>query len=94
MVFTGNLLFEEPCVRTARILQKIVNSLEPDIQLTCDTPANHPTGKMPVLDLEIWVKNNKVEYSFYSKPVSSKFTILKRTALSNVIKNTPFSRSV
>ena len=38
------------------------------------------------MDVEIGVQNNKIEYSFYSKPVSSKYTILKRTALSDIIK--------
>ena len=86
MVFTGELKFEEPCVRTSRIVQAIANSLEPDIQLTCDTPNNHLSGRMPVLDLEVWVKDNKVMHSLYSKPVSSKYTILKRTALSDTVK--------
>ena len=95
MVFTGQLRFEEPCVRTARIIQNIANSLEPDIQLTCDTPNNHPSGRMPVLDLEVWVKDNRIMHSFYSKPMSSKYTILKRTALSdNVKKHTIFQECI
>ena len=34
----------------------------------------------------VLVKDNKVLHSFYSKPVSSKYTILKRTALSDTVK--------
>ena len=73
-------------IRTAKILNKIANTLEIDIQRTFDVPDNHSDGKMPVLDLKIWIKNNQVMYTFYKKEVSSKYTILKRSALSNSTK--------
>ena len=77
---------DQPAVRTAKVLQKIAISLERDIQMTYDVPENHSDGKMPVLDLKIWVENNKIYYTFYKKDVSSKFIVLKRSALSESIK--------
>ena len=75
---------DQPAVRMAKVLQKIANSLETDIQMTYDVPENHLDGKMPVLDLKIWVNNNKIFYTFYKKDVSSKYTVLKRSALSHL----------
>ena len=81
---------DQPAVRTAKVLQCIANSLEPCIQLTFDTPDMNPNGKMPVLDLEIWTENT-VRHTFYKKQVSSEFTILNRSALSESTKlNTVF----
>ena len=86
---------DSPITRTAKILNKIANTLEVDIQMTFDVPDNHSDGKMPVLDLKIWIKNNQVMYTFYKKEVSSKYTILKRSALSNSTKqNTLFMEAL
>ena len=86
---------DSPSVRTAKVLNLIANSLEPDIQLTFDVPEYHTDGKMPVLDMKIWVEGNKIRYTFYKKDVSSKFTIMKRSALSDSTKkNTLFMEAL
>ena len=43
-------------------------------------------GWLPVLDLEIFVVNNRVEFSFYKKPIASPFTIMFKSALSKQTK--------
>ena len=77
---------DEPGVRTAKLLNVIANTLEGDIQLTYDVPSMHSDSKMPVLDLKIWCEENRVMYTFYKKDISSKYTILKRSALYNNVK--------
>ena len=55
----------------------------------------HSDTKMPVLDLKIWCEENKVMYTFYKKDISSKYTILKRSALSdNVKRDTCFMEAI
>ena len=78
---------EEPTARTARILHKIANSLEANIQLTYDTPDMNTDKRMPVLDLKVWIEKNRICHTFYKKAVSSNFTILKRSALSESTKS-------
>ena len=51
---------DSPSLRTAKILNMIANTLEHDIQMTFDIPENHSDGKMPVLDMEIWVDGIKI----------------------------------
>ena len=77
-------------VRTAKIMVKIANSLEDKIQVTWDVPSNDARGRMPVLDLSVWVREiNGVQKnldSFYKKTAATLYTILKRSALSFRIK--------
>ena len=73
-------------LRTARILTDIANTVSPFIKLTFDCPSLHNDGIMPLLDLGISVKNNKVEYQFYRKEMASQFLIMKRSAMPLSIK--------
>ena len=67
---------------TFEILLKIANTLDSDIQLTMDVPSQNEGGKMPVLDLNVWVSQNVVRHSFYSKPMASPLAIMYKSALS------------
>ena len=76
--------------KTAEIRVKIANSLEKNIQFTWDVPGKNSNGRMPVLDLAVWIQEvngiQTIQHSFYKKPVASPCTILKRSALSFKIK--------
>ena len=70
MTYSKNLAevdTDKPDVRTAKVLNQIANKLEPDIQMTFDVPSLHDDNMMPVLDLKVWVKNNRVLYTFIRK---------------------------
>jgi hypothetical protein len=76
---------------TFNVLQAIANSIHPQIQLTLDIPGNHTDGRMPVLDLKIWVHKDSlglhtIHHTFYKKPVSSPYTILNTSAMSMAVK--------
>ena len=40
----------------------------------------HKNKRLPILDLEMWVQENQMQFSFHRKPVSSKDVILARSA--------------
>ena len=52
------------------------------IQMQEDVPTNHPSGRLPILDLEVWVHNGKILHSIYKKPMSSRLVVQARTAFS------------
>ena len=83
-----------PTERTARIIASITNSLEDGIKVTCDWPDNNCDGRMPVLDLKVWIDHTEecpvICYSFFKKEVASKFTILKRSAVAESCKKAIF----
>ena len=42
--------------RTALVMKAIANDLDPDIKMKIDTPSMNASGRLPVLDLEIWLR--------------------------------------
>ena len=73
------------CV-TAKVMASIMSSIDPDIQLTWDAPGNNPDGRMPVLDLRLWLETdengvNRVRFTFYEKPMATQFVIKRESAL-------------
>ena len=77
MIYNTSVIDNDPpCVRTAKVLQKIANNIYKEIQVTYDTPALHQDGRLPVLDLAVWVYDNQIYHSFFKKEVSSKFTVM------------------
>ena len=71
-----------PDLRTLSVLRDIANSIDKNIIMEPDVPSLHPNGRVPVLDLEVWVDEmNKIQHSFFKKPVSSPYTILYNSAL-------------
>ena len=76
-----------PDMRTSKIFGEIGNSIFPFIRLTTDYPSKYPSGYMPLLDIQVRMNcMNKVEYLFYSKPMSSPFLILYSSAMPNKVK--------
>ena len=78
--------------RTALVMKDIANDLDPDIKMKIDTPSMNDSGRLPVLDLEIWMRYEngkaKLSHCYYEKPMSTKFVIHKDSALSwNTKKN-------
>ena len=82
--------------RTFEILRQIADSIDKDIQFEEDICSNHDSEMIPVLDLQCGMMDDStVHFQFYSKPMSSKFTILQRSALgSSTKRNTLFQESL
>ena len=72
--------------------------MDDDIQMTFDCPSLNADGKMPVLDLKMWMDDidsaKVVKYSFYEKPMAAKVTVLKESALSWRVKKMALSGEV
>ena len=71
----------ESDARTLAVLRDIANSIDSDIQFETDVPSAHQSGRLPVLDLHLFVANNQIQLGFFQQPVSSPFLILQRSAL-------------
>ena len=78
---------DSPCIRTAKVLQKIANSIHREIQVTYDTPSLHENGRLPILDLSVWTENNSIYHSSYKKDVSFRLTEMKRSAMQISVKH-------
>ena len=69
--------------RAMRLVKLIGEGIHDSIKLETEYPSKHDDGKMPTLDLKIWVESStkKIEYEHYAKPVASKFTVHQRSAM-------------
>ena len=84
----GNLVIPED-QRTIRVLNQVANTIDVDIKLTIDCPSLNTTGKLPCLDLQLWIDSEgMIRHEFYSKPMSSALLILRRSAVSSSVKRT------
>jgi hypothetical protein len=73
--------------RTMEVMRDMSNSINPRIKLVEDFPSNHPDGKMPVLDLKVWMdENGRVAYKFFRKPMANVRTTIKVSAFPNKVK--------
>ena len=59
--------------RTFTLLQDIANGLDPSIKMMFEVASS--------ADLELFIVNNKVQFSFFKKPVSSPFIIMHASVL-------------
>ena len=84
--------------RTMEVIREIGNSIHPSIQLEVDYPSNHEDGKMPILDLKVWVQEidglHRIVHEFYSKDVSSKAVMFAKSALSWKQKRTVLTQEL
>ena len=69
-------------VRTTMTQSQIADTLDPNIQFTCDSLEQNSDRRLPVLDLKLRVERDKngyqfVQFSLFKKEVASKYTILK-----------------
>ena len=57
--------------RTMEIIKLIGNDVHPSIQLEVDCPSNYDDGKLPILDLRVWIDkingHNRILHEFYIK---------------------------
>ena len=85
------------------LVQSIGNSIHSSIELEVDYPSRHGDGKLPILDLKVWVeKKNRVADSalerevnvFCYKEVSSRSVVNARSALPWNCKRTILTQEV
>ena len=98
MVYLPHLVEEEreveADIRTMREVVKMGSSLDTTIQLTGDCPSANENGKMPLLNLEVWVDNNKLMYENYRKPMSNQLLMLEMSAMPAGMKRTVLTQEV
>ena len=61
--------------RTFNLLKEIGDSIFACVKFTVKVPSFHPEGRLPVLDLNLEVKEDQFIPGFYEKPCASKVVI-------------------
>ena len=77
----------EPDLWSLSVIRDIANNQDSDIQLTVDVPSLNPNGRLPVLDLQLSiVENKKVEFIFYKMPKSNPRVLSYSSAIVTRVK--------
>ena len=100
---------ESDTARTARIMKGAMNSIFNNIQFETEIPEEFPEGKLPTLDFKMWVENQgrqqppqpgrelprgKIMFSYYEKKMSSKYCVMKSSAMAENSKNSTLSQDL
>ena len=81
--------------RLARVLKDIANDVIPDIIMVEDYPSRNENGKMPVLDIGVWMsEENYIMYEHYEKPMSCKKVMHAESAISPSCKKSVHTQEV
>ena len=80
--------------RTAEVVKSLADSVSSMLVWTADFPSAHPTGRLPILDIETWCEETSEGtltcYSFYSKPMTNPVVIPASSAVPASIKYSTF----
>ena len=78
---------EDDDKRVAREMRKIANTILPrSVVMEEDVPSNHSSGKLPILDMEMWWEDNLLLHQHYVKPMASRSVVMARSAFSSSTK--------
>ena len=80
-------------LRTSRILLEIGNSVF-HLTLTSDCPSQHPTNFMPILDLQYTVRENKILFKFFKKPMANPLLMTKSSAMPYQVKRASLAQNI
>ena len=68
--------------KTESVLKDIMNSILPNMEFTTETCNDFESNTLPTLDTQLWIRNGKVNYSYYEKPTTNKQVLNKKSAMS------------
>ena len=94
-------LEEKEDARTMREVSRMADSICPVLQTTFDCPGLQERGKMPLLNLQVWVdrvegeggsKTWEVLWEYYRKPCSTRTVMLARSAMSDQTKRSALTQ--
>ena len=81
-----------------QVMQQVASYIHPSIRSTIDCPSRHADGKMPSLDVKLWLEEiehqKKIVYEHYEKEMSTKAVIHAKSALPMQMKRTVLTQEV
>ena len=83
-----------PDQRTMVMLRDLADTLDPNLTFTFDCPSLNANGRMPILDIQVWVQGTQIRHTFFGKPCAPNSVIDSRSAVfTRTKRNTPFSEA-
>ena len=68
--------------RMARICQTVMNSINPDLEFTVETPEEFENEKLPTLDFKIWQeKDQTINHTYFQKAMKTPLVVMARSGM-------------
>ena len=67
--------------RTSKVIREIMNSVFRDINFEMEISEDFATNRLPTLDFEMWMEENKIRYSFFEKAMKTPYCIMEPSAM-------------
>ena len=80
--------------RTAKVLVAMMNEVFDFMNFTTEIGEDFPEGKLPSLDINIWVENGRILYEFFEKPMATNLMVEAGSALSREVKMSTLAEEV
>ena len=84
--------------RTMKLIQSIANTIHPSIRMTIDYPSRYEEGKVPMLDVKMWIGEvngvSKIIYEHYEKVIATKMVIHAKSAIPMQVKRTVLTQEM
>ena len=84
--------------RTMKFLQSVANSIHPSIRSTIDYPSRYVEGKVPMLDVRMWIEEiegrYRIVYEHYEKAMTTKAVIHASSAIPFKVKRTVLTQEI
>ena len=78
---------EQKDKRSMKEMKTMANTICPIIQMEEDCPSNNEDKKLPILDLKVWIGNNRIiMHEFYRKSMASRKLMMQRSAMPKRMK--------
>ena len=84
--------------RTMKFLQSVANTIHPSTQMTIDYPSRYLEGKVPMLDVKMWLEREgdtrRILYEHYEKEMASKSLVHAKSAIPYKMKQTVLTQEM
>ena len=82
--------------RLARVLKEIANTIMPEIQMEDDFPSRNSDGKLPILDMKVWMDSQDgcILFEHYEKSMACKKIMHAQSAQSASCKKSVHTQEI
>ena len=64
----------------------LTNTINKDLEFTAETASEFGNSRLPTLDFELWLENDRIQHHYFQKAMKTPFVVMKRSAMAQTQK--------
>ena len=65
----------------ARVCNPAMNAINPDLVFTTEVQEDFKNERLPPLDFQAWISEDKISHSFFQKPMKTPYVLMAKSAM-------------